>query len=130
MKFCLPFIAGIIIGWHFPFTFMVLRSGLLLECLLLFATLFMKLIRKEFYSTLLLFGVILLAGILKIHVDARYISFDNVANFVTADREVQLIGVISDEPHRTTGSYRFVIDSKRISLTGRSFDVTDRKSVV
>src|SRR5437899_1173858 len=107
MKFCLPLIAGILIGWNCPVS-PVVAAAVSLGCLLS-----VKFFGESFTAPLV-FTSILSLGILEITVEGRTAGFDAIDAFARPGRNVTLYGQVSDDPANTTSSVRFIVDADSV----------------
>ncbi len=99
MRFCFPFVSGIIVGWTWQFPGLWFQIGL---CLM--ACLFLAALRMP---SILLFILILLFGIFKITFDGKFVAGSDVRKCL--GRRVMVIGTVTDEPRRGGASIRFVV---------------------
>ncbi len=97
MKLCVPFIVGIIIGWYWSFSFAVV-----LVALVVMTGLILLLWKNEELSilkTLILIGVMISLGVLKIMSDGKLQSGNSLLRYVNDDEQsTTLIGVVQERP--------------------------------
>ncbi|MBI4548641.1 MAG: DNA internalization-related competence protein ComEC/Rec2 [Ignavibacteriae bacterium] len=117
MKFCLPFILGIIVGWNFSFPLPYL-GVLLAGTLFVFAFFIFREKCAPMLPALSLL-VIFLFGIVKITFDAKIVSENNVSKYAAYGRNVQLSGSIADLPRVTEHSLRFVVTAESVVVNGQ-----------
>ena len=122
MKLVLPFTVGIIIGWLYPFSFLLVYSGVTLLVLI-----FMICIAGKRWQLIRDFLLVILCtgfGILKITYDARYTAGSNVARFRWPEGNVVLKGIVIDEPLQSEHSVKFVVDAESVIVQSRGVKVT------
>jgi competence protein ComEC len=116
MKFSVPFIGGIIIGWLYdiPILLPFISSLFLFLLLLVFSLL------KWFkWNHLILIILIVNVGLLKIDYDGKISPSDSVARFYNQKRTVRLTGRVIDLPRVTGQTVQFIVDAE--SLRSRRF---------
>jgi competence protein ComEC len=122
MKFSVPFIGGIIIGWLYdiPILLPLILSAILF--LLLFVFSLLKWFR---WNPLFLILLIVNLGLLKINYDGKFSPSNGAARFFNQKRTVRLTGRITDLPRATGQTVQFVVDAEslqwrrfRTSMTG------------
>src|SRR5713101_1997028 len=92
VKFCVPLIAGIALGWSGSFSVNVVLTVL---CLLIALG---GLLASSKYTSLALYASIMLLGILKITYDDKFAPHDRVSRYTRPGLVVQLKGRVSDLP--------------------------------
>ncbi|MBU1298987.1 MAG: DNA internalization-related competence protein ComEC/Rec2 [Bacteroidetes bacterium] len=113
VKFCLPFIFGIIVGWQFSFALWYLLGFLIL--IFLFAAISL-IIFKESTKTLQLLIISLLfgLGLFKITIDAKYIPDNQVGRFIESRDLVSIEGIITDPPKEKNNNVQLVIGAEKV----------------
>ncbi len=113
VKFLLPLIAGILLGWYvaIPFWFSIVAIG----CALCFLLFFLWRKKQYSFSSLFIVLLIFLFGILKISYEKRFVPSEDISNFINPNREVTLTATIVDQPN---------IRSKRIQFTAEVESLT------
>jgi competence protein ComEC len=116
MKFILPFIAGILMGWKYSFPLLPILVGfvLLFGLFIFFSTRW----RSLHASQICLSMMILMFGIAKITYDLKYKPDSSVSNFVSIPQKCILKGCIVDPPRMTDRSLRFVVEADSIIYGG------------
>lgn len=122
VKFVLPFIAGILIGWHYSLSLEVSIAGTIVVGILFFF--FRKMPIAVFFSNAVLYFVIIFFGIFKISFDVYYHTDNNIARLCDeGEKEVSVKGIVVDRAIRKTKSAVFVIDVDSIFIQNRSYSV-------
>jgi competence protein ComEC len=124
MKFCFPFVLGIIIGWQWSFSFLM---TVLVVVVLIFLFSMAAIWRKNQelkYSAILAFSLIFAFGVFKITFDAKYVFDDSIANFTSQENAVRLQGRITDLPRLTAQSVRFVVEAEKLNQRGKTWNVS------
>ncbi len=122
MKFVVPFIIGIIIGWNYTVPIVVI---VLLSLILLTAYFFLA--RSSLWngwSALVILIIIILMGMIKIVHDTKLLSDDNIVNYISPGRNITLCGTVSDLPRVGERSIRFVVEADSIIIADKSFKVS------
>lgn len=121
MKFCVPFIIGIVIGWEWTFSFtLVMILGLTGLTVLIFLK-FLLGKNPVFGNPLIIFVVILTSGILKITVDAKSYSYHNVSQFIAPGRQIYIKGKVTDLPAVSAKIIRFGVEAESVAVYNRMF---------
>lgn len=117
VKFCLPFVAGILIGWQFTFR---LEFLLAVVALLLIAVIVLKRMPQfASFATLFLYVLIILFGSLKISFDAHYRSNNSIERFITEEKgEVVIVGRIEERAVAKHKTATFVILAESVVVNG------------
>ncbi len=111
MKFCVPFMVGISIGWQWNISLWLSAGGTLL---LLLAVLLLN--RQGIQWIVTLVGLLVGAGLVKITMDGKELAPDNISNYIQAGREVGIIARITDAPRFSARSVRFVVEAESIAV--------------
>ncbi|MFI5252495.1 MAG: DNA internalization-related competence protein ComEC/Rec2 [Bacteroidota bacterium] len=110
LKFCIPLVLGILIGWVIEIPIFI-TIGLLT---LLLVILVLKRFRSfvDSYKQFILLAVIFLFGIIKITYDSKIVPTDNVGFYAsTVEKNVTLKAAITDLPIKKGRHYSFVVDA-------------------
>ena len=138
VKFCTPFMIGILIGWNLPvwggsnfagpvgwiwhhFDPIMLAAIFLISAAFFLQTFLPPSARIRPALTFLL---IVLFGFVKITFDAWRTPADSVSNFTGRGEIVILRGAITDEPSLNLKTMRFVVDAESILLGGRRLRIS------
>ena len=119
VKFLAPFMTGIALGWHWPF------SGPVALCALFVASSVLIVIaiigRPAPMRPLFLFLLILLFGILKITYDSRIAPADAIADEIKPGQRCVVRGAVTDLPDLTRPFVRFVVEAESIRTGDEGF---------
>src|ERR1041385_2281592 len=116
MKFCLPFILGIIIGWTYVIPLWYLFGVSAFLAFVYGLRTFRHPHTTSVVNTLISLALLMVFGMFKITYDARYVSDDRISNFISSGRTISLKGTISDLPRITGQSIRFVIEAEELEF--------------
>jgi hypothetical protein len=113
VKFCLPFLLGIFVGWEFYFSVWYI-SGFLILLFIVSAISFPFYKEKEVSLQILIALILVTLGIFKMTVDSKYTPQNQINNFITRDNITAIEGLISDPPQNKTQTVQFVIESESV----------------
>ncbi len=115
VKFCLPFLSGILIGWQFSFSLWYLLGFLILLFLIVAISLIFF---KESSQTLqlLIISLLFALGIFKITIDAKHIPNNQVERFIELHNWVTVEAVVTDPPKIKNENIQFVIEAEKIFM--------------
>ncbi len=109
MKYALPLIAGIIIGWYCEIP--LLYSALSLLILFILSLIFFIAQKKDsFLRIYFTLALIVLLGIVKISVDGKYFSKNLIIKFTGYSADAMLEGIVTDPPRKKSTSIQFVVE--------------------
>src|SRR5262245_10140601 len=111
MKFCVPLIAGILVGWSFSISPVV--AALIVLSLLLCLV---SLRSLHVLTPIILFVVIFSVGIFAVTVDWKSPGPESIQSFAGIKDTIRLCGHISDDPVVAKTSIRFSVDAESIEV--------------
>jgi competence protein ComEC len=115
VKFCLPFLLGIIVGWEFFFSIWYISAFLIfLFITSVISVLFYK--EKDVTLQILIVALLFTLGIFKITLDGKYSPQNQIDNFITHDGVTAIRGIITDPPRKKTKTIQFVIESESLEV--------------
>lgn len=115
VKFCLPFLLGIVVGWEFFFS--IWYISVFLICLFIISVISFPFYKEKDVTLQILITVLLFTlGIFKITVDSKYSPQNQIDNFITQDEVTAIKGVITDPPRKKTKTIQFVIESESLEV--------------
>ncbi len=112
MKFCLPFLTGVVAGWVYPVP--LVYPALLFVFLSLLYILVARRGPLQGYSAINFFCLVAVAGTIKIIYDCGRTETRDVARYVRTDRRCLIEGKVSDLPVLSDGMMKFGIATRRI----------------
>jgi competence protein ComEC len=111
MKFCVPFMVGISVGWQWNISLWVSAGGMVL---LVLAVLLLN--RESIQRSVTLVCLLITAGLVKSTVDGKDLAPDNISNSIQTGRKVGIIARITDAPRLSARSVRFVVEAESITV--------------
>ncbi len=115
VKFCLPFLLGIIVGWEFFFSIWYISAFLI--CLFIISVISFPFYKEKDVALQILIAALLFTlGIFKITVDSKYSPQNQIDNFITHDEVTAIRGVITDPPRKKTKTVQFVLESESLEV--------------
>ncbi|MBS4029071.1 MAG: DNA internalization-related competence protein ComEC/Rec2 [Ignavibacteriales bacterium] len=116
IKFLLPFLAGILIGWYVPLPLWFIGSVTLLFLALTFIVSFPHISLSPVFVTLTFVCAIIFFGVFKITYDTRPTAKNDVAKFINPNNEVRLVGTIVDPAIRKKKSLQLMLDVDSLKM--------------
>ncbi len=122
IKFVLPLIAGILIGWEFSFSFWYLLG-------FLFFLFTLSVLILHYYKdnsliyTFIIVSLLFTLGVFKITIDGKFIPDNQISKFVATSGIQSIDGIITDPPQKKTYNIQFVIEAKQIKTEKDSIGV-------
>ncbi len=122
VKFVIPLIAGILIGWEFSFSFWYLLG------FVFFLFTLSVLILHYYKDSTLIFTFIIVSllfalGVFKITIDGKFIPDNQISKFVGTSGIQSIKGIITDPPQKKTYNIQFVIEAEQIKSEKDSIEV-------
>jgi competence protein ComEC len=119
VKFCIPFIVGIYLGWHFNIE-IVYGVGITLAFLIVLLVV-RKINSPVFLSTFVLYALIVLFGVAKISFDTRIRSNNSIEYFCNQEVQVvTLMGVLKERAVIKKKSVTFIVQAESVVTDGRA----------
>jgi len=113
-KFLVPFVSGILIGWYVPVPLWFVIPVMSVLLFLFTANILCKRPESNSITCLLAFSLILWFGMFKVTADRRISPYASVERFVRQNKELTLLGTISEYPKRNEQSLQFTIDAESV----------------
>ncbi|MBI1803993.1 MAG: DNA internalization-related competence protein ComEC/Rec2 [Ignavibacteriae bacterium] len=121
VKFCTPFMAGIVIGWYADVEW---QAAFAFALLMLVAWQLFTLFRFPTLSVLASYLLIAAFGLLKIGYDAKNVQDNDIARCIVPGRMVEIDGIVSDLPRLTQYSLRWGLDVRKLTYQGKDYPVS------
>ncbi|MDI6803273.1 MAG: DNA internalization-related competence protein ComEC/Rec2 [Bacteroidota bacterium] len=122
IKFVLPLIAGILIGWEFSFSIWYLL-GFLVFLFTLSVLIFYYHKDNSLIYTFIIVSLLFTLGVFKITIDGKFIPDNQISKFVATSGIQSIEGIITDPPQKKTYNIQFVIESEKIKSEKDSIGV-------
>lgn len=122
LKFVIPLIAGILIGWEFSFSFWYLLGFLFFLFTLSVLILYYYKDNSLIY-TFIIVSLLFTIGVFKITIDGKFIPDNQISKFVATSGIQSIEGIITDPPQKKTYNIQFVIEAKQIKSEKDSIGV-------
>lgn len=122
LKFVIPLIAGIIVGWELSFSIWYL-FGFLFFLFILSVLLLYNYNDNSIIYTFIIVSLLFTVGVFKITIDGKFIPDNQISKFVATSGIQSIEGIITDPPHKRTYNIQFVIESEKIKSENHSLDV-------
>lgn len=113
VKFVIPLISGILIGWEFSFSFWYLL-GFLLFLFTLSVLILYYYKDNTLINTSIIVSLLFTLGVFKITIDGKFIPDNQISKFVATSGIQSINGIITDPPQKKTYNIQFVIEAKQI----------------
>lgn len=115
-KFLVPFVAGILIGWYVPIPLWFVIPVMMVLLFLFAANVLWKRTRSNSTTCSLAFSLILCFGMFRITADTRISLYTNIGRFVKQNKELTLLGTISEYPKKNGQSLQFTVDAESVFI--------------
>lgn len=113
LKFVIPFIAGVLIGWEFYFSFWYLLGFLSFLFTLSILILYYYKDNSLIY-TFIIVSLLLTLGVFKITIDGKFVPDNQISKYVATSGYQSIEGIITDPPQKKTYNIQFVIEAELI----------------